>query len=49
MMSGSKDGLRKISNNYAGMKQEREPPFMGKVGARDLCDNYFIAFTDLHF
>jgi len=22
---------------------------MGKVGARDLCDNYFIAFADLHF
>jgi hypothetical protein len=24
-------------------------PFMGKVGARDLCNNYFIAFADLRF
>jgi hypothetical protein len=31
------------------MKQESEPPFMGEVGTRDLCNNYFIAFADLHF
>jgi hypothetical protein len=31
------------------MKQASEPPFMGEVGARDLCNNYFIAFADLRF
>jgi hypothetical protein len=31
------------------MKRASEPPFMGEVGARDLCNNYFIAFADLHF
>jgi hypothetical protein len=38
-----------IINNHGETKQERDPPFMGKVGACDLCDNYFIAFADLRF
>jgi hypothetical protein len=48
-MSGSKDGLREIISNHAGTKEESEPPFMGKVGTCDFCDNYFIAFADLRF